>query len=107
MVIKLKANKPNKFKSWIISVKPEKLYAQRFQGKPVKILALIKSEKARPADKINKELKLLFKTGPIKSNKIEKNKLRNKGIKIKPIGIKNLNVSSKVNELTIQCIPLK
>ena len=54
MVIKLKANKPNKFKSWIISVKPEKLYAQRFQGKPVKILALIKSEKARPADKIKK-----------------------------------------------------
>ena len=38
---RLKANRPIIFKTCIISVAQEKLYAQRFHGKPVKILDLI------------------------------------------------------------------
>ena len=40
MHIKLKANRPVLFKICINSVDQEKLYAHKFQGKPVKILDL-------------------------------------------------------------------
>ena len=104
---KLNVNKPNLFKIWIISIEEEKLYAHRFQGKPVKRFDLKKSEKAKAPEKRIIEIKLIFKKGPTITNTKDKNKLRNKGIKINPIGIKILKLSSKVREFIIQWIPLK
>ena len=70
-------------------------------------MSLIKSERARLADRISNDEKFKFKYGPIIKVTIEKNKLKNRGIKIKPIGIKILKLSSNVNENVIQCIPLR
>ena len=44
------------------------LYAHRFQGKPVSILALKQSEKANIPEKISSEEKLKFKNGPINNS---------------------------------------
>ena len=82
----------------------EKLYAQRFQGKPVRIFALIKSDKAKLPEKRNIEGILSFKYGPMIITVKEINKLKNKGIKINPKGIKNLKFSSNVSEFTINVI---
>ena len=104
---KLKANRPVLFKICINSVDQEKLYAHKFQGKPVKILDLKKSEKAKLPEKRNIETILKFKNGPTSKTIIEKNKLKNSGIRIRANGIKILKFSSKVKELVIQYIPLK
>ena len=107
IVIKLKANKPIWFSNWSNSVAQEKLYAQRFHGKPVRTFALIKSDKAKLPDKRNIEGTFNFKYGPIDISVKEINKLKNKGIKINPKGIKILKFSSNVSEFTIQCNPLR
>ena len=48
-----------------------------------------------------------LKKGPINKVTIEINKLKKSGSKIRAKGIKILKLVSKVNELVIQCIPLK
>ena len=58
ITIKLKANKPIKFKIWRISCDQEMLYAHKFQGKPVNNFDLKKSENAREPEKIKIEEKL-------------------------------------------------
>ena len=58
-------------------------------------------------EKSNMDDKLKFKKGPTTKIVKEKNKLKKSGINIIPNGINILNVSSKVRELIIQCIPLK
>ena len=107
ITIKLNAYKPRIFSIWIISVDDEKLYAQRFHGKPVSIVDLIKSEKAKPPDKSSIEVKFKFNNGPTIRMTIEKNKLKNNGININPKGINILKDSSNVNEFVIQWIPLR
>ena len=102
MTIKLNANNPKIFNTCKISVNEERLYDHKFQGKPVNILALKKSDNARPPEKIIIETTFKFKKGPMKRVKREKNKLKNSGIKNKAKGIKSLKFSSKVNELVIQ-----
>jgi hypothetical protein len=85
-----------------LSIDHEKLYAQRFQGNPVRISLLIKSESEKA--KLIKKIDDIFFSQKFPINNIgnEKNKDKNKGINIKLNGIKNLNDSSKVNELAIQ-----
>ena len=61
IIIRLKANNPIRLSGWIISTAHEKLYAQRFQGNPVSILALIKSENAKAPEKTSTEDKFNFK----------------------------------------------
>ena len=78
------------------------LYAHKFHGKPVKIFARKKSEKASPPDKSKIEFRFKFIKGPIIKTTKEKNKLKNNGIKTNAKGIKILKLSSKVNEFAIQ-----
>ena len=59
------------------------------------------------AEKIINDEKFNLKLGPISKIGMAINKLKNNGIKINPKGIKILKLSSNVNELTIQEIPLK
>ena len=81
-----------------LSIDHEKLYAQRFQGNPVRIVLLKKSatEKIPLIKKI--EDIFLSEKFPINNIGSEKNKDRNKGINSNPNGIKNLNETSKVSE---------
>ena len=81
-----------------LSSDQEKLYAQRFQGNPVKTKLLIKSKTDN--SKLIKIIEDIFKSikYPKKIMGNEKNKDKNKGISIKANGIKNLNESSKVKE---------
>ena len=65
------------------------------------------SEKAKAAESKKIDLKFKFNIPPKKTVINEKNKLKNKGIKTSPKGMKILKLSSKVNELVIQCNPLK
>ena len=85
-----------------LSSDQEKLYAQRFQGNPVKIKLLIKSK--IEISKLNKIIEDIFNSTkyPKKIIGNEKNNDKNKGISNKANGIKNLNESSKVKELAIQ-----
>ena len=70
-------------------------------------MALIKSEKAKNPEKRKIEEIFRFKYGPEIKIATEKNKLKKRGIAMSAIGIKIANWLSNVNELTIQCIPLK
>ena len=81
-----------------LSCDQEKLYAQRFQGNPVKIKLLKKSKTDN--SKLIKIIEDILKSikYPTKIMGKEKNKDKNNGINIKPNGIKNLNESSKVKE---------
>ncbi len=81
-----------------LSIDHEKLYTQRFQGNPVRIVLLRKSatEKIPLIKKI--EDIFLSEKFPINNIGSEKNKDRNKGINTNPNGIKNLNETSKVSE---------
>ena len=81
-----------------LSCDQEKLYAQRFQGNPVRIKLLIKSK--IDSSKLIKIIEDIFKSTkyPIRIIGKEKNKDKNNGMSIKLNGIKNLNESSKVKE---------
>ena len=83
-----------------ISTDQERLYAHKFQGNPVNIFALKKSEKANVAEKIKIDEKLYFNKGPINKIANPTNKLKNKGININANGINILKLSSNVNELS-------
>ena len=88
IISKLKANNPMTLKIWITSVAQEKLYAHKFQGKPVNIFDLTKSEKAKAPEKIKIECKFKFKYEATTKIVTLKNKLKNNGIIINAIGIK-------------------
>ena len=81
-----------------LSCDQEKLYAQRFQGNPVRIKLLRKSKMDN--SKLIKIIEDIFKSTkyPTKIIGNERNKDKNNGINIKLNGIKNLNESSKVKE---------
>ena len=81
-----------------LSCDQEKLYAQRFQGNPVRIKLLRKSKIDN--SKLIKIIEDIFKSTkyPTRTMGIDKNKDKNNGINIKLNGIKNLNESSKVKE---------
>ena len=85
-----------------LSCDQEKLYAQRFQGNPVRIKLLRKSKMDN--SKLIKIIEDIFKSikYPTRTIGREKNKDKNNGINIKLNGIKNLNESSKVKEQAIQ-----
>ena len=81
-----------------LSCDQEKLYAQRFQGNPVRIKLLRKSKMDN--NKLIKIIEDIFKSikYPTRTIGKEKNRDKNNGINIKLNGIKNLNESSKVKE---------
>ena len=99
---KLYANKPIGFNSCMISGNQDQLYAQRFHGKPVKILALKKSSKDREQQNIKIEGKLFRRNGPMIKVLIPKNKPKKVGIKIIAKGIKKLKFWSNVRDTVIQ-----
>ena len=61
IIIKLNANNPTMWRTWITSVAQEKLYAHKFHGKPVKIVARTQSEKAKELENRKIEAKFIFK----------------------------------------------
>ena len=81
-----------------LSCDQEKLYAQIFQGNPVRTKLLKKSKIEN--NKLIKIIEDIFKSTkyPTRTMGIEKNKDKNNGINIKANGIKNLNELSKVKE---------
>ena len=74
------------------------VYAQRFHGKPVNILARKKSINAKDAANNKIDIKLFFMNGPAIKFPKPKKIPKNKGNPIKEKGIKNLKFSSNVRE---------
>ena len=100
--IKFKEKNPIKFKICKLSCDHDKLYAHRFQGKPVRIKLLKKSDiENKILIKIIEDI-LNSTNLPIKIIGREKNNDRNKGININANGIKNLKDGSNVSEYEIQ-----
>ena len=109
MIIKkrFKEKRPIIGRGWRISGAHDQVYAHKFQGNPVKILALKKSINAKELENSKMDEKLFFKNGPIIKIPKPKKTPRNKGKPIREIGIKNLKFSSNVRECEIQCVPAR
>ena len=104
---KLNEKKPRLGKNCNISGWSDQVYAQTFQGKPVKILLRRQSIKAKELENNKIDVKLFFKKGPTIKFPTPKKIPRNNGRPIIEIGIKNLKFSSKVSEFDIQYVPVK
>ena len=98
----LNAYVPIKDINCIISRLLEKLYAIKFQGKPVSKFPLKNSNIENIKEKIKINESFFSAKGPTKNITIPKNNDKNIGISTNAIGIKTLNDSSWVKDIVIQ-----